>query len=96
MKQLVLEEIKSKAIPVLKKAGVKKAAVFGSVARGEETSTSDIDILIDTPSHMSLFGFVGLELELQDVLGQKVDLVDEAGIKPRLKPYIMKDQIAIL
>lgn len=91
-----LDEIKKKAVPVLKKAGVTRAAIFGSVARGEETKKSDIDILVDLPNTMSLFKVLDLEFELGEILHRKVDLVDYEGIKPRLKPYIMRDQIPIL
>ena len=91
-----IEEIKEKAVPILKAAGARKAALFGSYARGEETPESDIDILADLPHDMSLFDVVGVKLDLEEVLGQKVDLVQYDAIKPRLRPYIMKDELVIL
>ena len=93
---MTVDTIKKQIVPILKKEGVTRAAIFGSFARGEQTKKSDIDILIDIPKHMSLFGFIGLEHQLTDALDIKVDLIDAAGIKPRIKPYILKDQIAIL
>ncbi|HSW47851.1 MAG TPA: nucleotidyltransferase family protein [Candidatus Saccharimonadales bacterium] len=96
MKQLILDEIKQKAIPVLKQAGVTRAAIFGSVARGEQTVKSDLDILVDLPKGMSLFDVIDLEDKLEAVVNRKVDLVDYEAIKPRLKPYIMQDQIQII
>jgi len=75
-----IEEIKKKVIPILKRYHVKKAGIFGSVARGEETEESDIDILVEIDDRMSLLDFVGLKLELEDALGKKVDLGNTAGI----------------
>lgn len=96
MKQTVLEEIKNKVIPILKENGVTRAAIFGSMARGEQTPKSDIDILVNLPKGMSLFDVVDLEFKLEEAIQRKVDLVDFEAIKPRLKPYIMHDQIPIL
>ena len=88
-----IDEIREKAVPILKNAGARKAALFGSYARGEETSDSDIDILADFPLDTSLFKIGGVQYELQEVLGRKVDLVQYVAIKPMLLPYIMKDEI---
>lgn len=96
MKSITLDEIKAKAAPILKQADVQKASLFGSFARGEESDKSDIDILIEVPSSMSLFGFINLEHKLEKVLDKKVDLVDYSGIKPRIKHFIIKDQVSIL
>lgn len=71
---------------------MKKAALFGSVVRGEATNDSDIDMLVQAPDHMSLFGFIDIKLALEDTLGKSVDLVDYDAIKPRLKPYILHDE----
>ena len=91
-----LEALKKQILPILKQAGVKRAAIFGSIARGEDTKKSDVDIFITVPHHMGLFDFIGLQHRLEDALQKKVDLVDYDGIKPRLKPYIVKDEVAIL
>ena len=71
---------------------VTNAALFGSFARGEETETSDVDILIDPPPHMSLLDMARLKHELEDTLHKKVDLVPERSLYPDLKPYIEKDK----
>lgn len=88
--------IKRKITPILKRQGITKAALFGSVARGEATKTSDIDLLIEFKGRKSLFELVGLELELQDLLGKKVDVVTYRSLHSRLKPYILRDLIRIL
>ena len=96
MQQLTVEKIKEKIIPILKEAGVTRSALFGSYVRGEENETSDIDILVDYPDGKSLFDFIETKMELVDVLGKKVDLVEYKTIKPRLKEYILSEQLQIL
>lgn len=91
-----VEEIKRKILPVLKKYGVTRAGIFGSVVRGEETEESDIDILVEIESRMSLLDFVGLKLELEEALGRKVDLGEYSTIKPIIKEQILSEEVAIL
>ncbi len=85
-------KIKAKVIPVLKQAGVIRSLLFGSVARGEATAESDIDILVEFPRGKNLPDLIGLEMELERVLGKKVDLVTFKSINPLLKDYIYKDR----
>ena len=73
-KQMVnsLEEVKKLAIPVLKRYGIKKAAVFGSFARGDAKENSDIDLLVKYKEGTSLFDVVRLQNDLETVLGRKL------------------------
>lgn len=89
---MTAQSIKRKIIPILKRQGVTRAALFGSASRGEMKKKSDIDILVKLKKGKSLFDFVGLKLELEDKLGKKVDLVMYGAIKPRLKDIILKDE----
>ena len=69
-----------------------KIGIFGSFAINEQNSESDLDILINLNSDISLMDLVRMERELSKILGTKVDLVTEASIKnPLLKKYIEKD-----
>jgi predicted nucleotidyltransferase len=72
-----------------------KAWVFGSYARGEEREDSDVDIMIvpDRNAHVGLFMLSGMRLDLQDILGIKVDLVTEKGLMPFARPSAEKDRI---
>lgn len=90
-----IEKIKKKILPILKQAGVKKSSLFGSYVRGEETKESDVDILIEPPKRMSLFDLAGLKLDLEEVLGQEVDIITYNSVHPLLKGYILKDQVRI-
>lgn len=90
-----IEEIKEKITPILKQEGVKRSALFGSVVRGEETKDSDIDILIQPPDGMSLFGLVALERKLGEAVGKKVDLVTYRSLHRLLRDRILEEQVPI-
>jgi predicted nucleotidyltransferase len=91
-----IEEIKNVLIEVLKKYGVKRAALFGSIVRGEATKCSDIDLLIEFEGRKSLLDLVGLRLELQELLGRKVDVITYKSIHPLLKERILNEQKVII
>lgn len=78
-------------IPLLEKNGVQYAGLFGSRARGEARSDSDFDFLIKLKKPIGLFALAGLQVELAEKLGQKVDLITEGGLNRHIKPYVMKD-----
>ena len=88
------ESIKKTVSPILKKYGVKRAAIFGSTARGNAKNDSDIDILIEFNG--SLFGFISLKFALEKKLHKKVDLVEYKAINPNLKESILENQVRIL
>ena len=90
-------KLKKKINPILIKNDVKRAAIFGSYARGEATKNSDVDILIEYKNDdKSLFDLIGLHVELEEKLKKKVDLVEYAMIHPRLKDRILKEQLVVL
>ena len=86
---------RSAVIAVLRRYGVRRAGLFGSIVRGNARPGSDVDILIQPPSTMSLFGFSELVLALEDLLGRPVDLVTYASLQPRLRAslYAHYDQL---
>jgi len=69
--------------------------VFGSVARDEATEDSDVDLLIKPRRGCSLFDLGGLLEDLQELLGCRVDLVTEDGLKPRLRERVLKEAIPL-
>ena len=83
-------------LTVLKPFQPLEVAVFGSFARGEETSESDIDLLVDFGNErLTLLDLVHIGDELESKLGRKVDLVTKRGLSPLLKPYIEQDLVLI-
>jgi predicted nucleotidyltransferase len=85
--------------PVLRRlaenAGYGRLAVFGSVARGEATGDSDIDLLVEAPEGTSSFEFIRFQRLLERVLGRQIDLVDYGGLKPRLDDDIRRDAVLL-
>ncbi len=91
-----MDEIIEKLIRLLKKHGVKKIEIFGSYARGEAKPGSDLDVIVEFEKRKSLLELVGIEQELEDYLGIKVDLLTEASISPYLRDRIKKEAKAVL
>ena len=91
-----IARIQGKVLPVLKNAGVIRSGVFGSYVREAEKEESDIDILIDFPRGKGLFELAGLQLELEQILDRKVDLVEYDGLNPLIKARILAEEVQIL
>ena len=70
-------------------------AVFGSVARGEESAGSDVDMLIDLPAEMGLLGLARLQRDLEEIIGAPVDLVPSDGLKPAVRARVSRELVAI-
>jgi hypothetical protein len=72
---------------------VRELSVFGSAARGEMRPNSDIDLLVEflPDADVGLVEHAGLMLELERLLGRKVDLVSKNGLKPRIRPSVLAD-----
>jgi len=91
-----MDEMMEKLIHILKKHHAKKIEIFGSYARGEQKETSDLDVIVEFEKRKSLLELVGIEQELEDALGIKVDLLTEASISPYLMEKIRKESKVIL
>lgn len=86
------QKIISSELPLLaKKYYVKNIGIFGSVARGEQTPKSDIDILVEFSAPIGFFDFIKLENELSNLLGRKVDLISKKAMKPAIKDIILNE-----
>ena len=96
MNKAILEEIKKKALPLLRQADIKKAALFGSYVRGDNTEESDIDILVELPDSATLFELGGLKISLQEELNKKVDIVTYKSISPIIKDSVLNNQYLLL
>ena len=69
--------------------GVCALGLFGSYARGQARSSSDVDLLVEFDRPPSLFRFIELEQELSDLLGVKVDLVRKTALKPAIEQQVL-------
>lgn len=87
-----IKEILNKHLDSLKeKYHVENIGVFGSVARGEQAQTSDIDVLVELSRPIGLFRFIELEEFLSQILGRKVDLVTKNALKPAIKEEVLRE-----
>lgn len=89
------QDIEQTLISILKKHDASRIGIFGSRARGDERPDSDLDVLVDFRQTKGLLSLVGIEQELSDALGIKVDLLTEAAISPHLIERI-KQQLKVI
>ena len=91
----LLHQKREDILRVANKRGAYNIRVFGSVARGEADAKSDIDLLVDLEPGRSLFDLGGLLMDLQDLLGHKVDVVTERGLRERIRERVLKEAIPL-
>ena len=92
------DTLKRHRVDVLKSAahyGATDVRVFGSVARGDADESSDIDLLVRMSPGRSVFDIGGLLMDLQDLLGRRVDVVTERGLRPRIRAQVLREAVPI-
>jgi predicted nucleotidyltransferase len=75
--------------------GARNVRIFGSVARAEAGPDSDVDVLVDLEPGRSLFDLGGLLMELQELLGCRVDVVTEKGLRPRIRERVLSEAVPL-
>jgi hypothetical protein len=80
-----------------KRYNVKEIGIFGSYVKGEQHGGSDVDLLVEfnDGAKLSLFDVAGLEIELSEILGIKVDLVEKKCLKPHIGRHILREVVYI-
>lgn len=91
----VLRALEENLAEIQDRFDVDSLRLFGSVARGEEAPTSDVDILVGFAGPATFRGFMDLRILLEDLLGVKVDLVTESGLRGRVQPFVEEDAIRV-
>jgi hypothetical protein len=95
-----MQAVRYAVIEILRENGVKRAAFFGSIVRGEMDEESDIDILIEFEGRKSLLDLAHLKNELEDGLNRRVDVLTYKSLHPRLRESnpgrILAEQVPIL
>lgn len=96
MKQdAVLQLLKQKNAEMERKFGVKSLLLFGSVARGEATAASDVDLLVEFNRPVGYFGLFALQDYLETLLGCRVDLGTPDSLKPYIRERVMGELIRV-
>ena len=91
-----VEETKKKVIPLLKDYDVRKAGLFGSLARGDAREDSDVDLLVEFRGDKSLLDLAGLKLDVEELLGRRVDVLTYGSLHPLLRSRILREQKILL
>lgn len=86
---------RAQLVETAERHGVRVLGVFGSVARGEETTASDVDLLVAVPRGMGLIGLGRVEKELSDLLSSRVDLVPADALKPGVRRNVLADLVVL-
>jgi predicted nucleotidyltransferase len=86
---------RAEIIAIARRHGASHIRIFGSVARGDTNATSDVDLIVRFEPDRSLFDHGGLIVDLEELLGVKVDVVSEAGMRDRFRDQVNKEAIAI-
>jgi uncharacterized protein len=90
-----LKEKREEILQIAAKHGARTVRIFGSVARGEADEASDLDLLVEMEPGRSLLDLGGLLMELQDLLGCRVDVVTEKGLRERIRDRVLKEAVAL-
>ena len=88
---MITIEQKNQILNCIRPYNPAKIGLFGSYARNENTGNSDLDLMVQFKETVNLLDIIGLEIELSELLGIKVDLVTDKSIHPEIKKLIEKD-----
>jgi predicted nucleotidyltransferase len=91
----VLQQRRDAILEIARRHGAHDVRLFGSVARGENTETSDVDVLVRFDPDRSLFDHGGLIADLEDLLGVKVDVVSEGGMRERFRVRVLGEAVPL-
>lgn len=93
--QELIRQHRAAILALARRYGAHDVRIFGSVARGDATQASDLDLIVRFEPGRSLFDHGGLLMDLQELLGMKVDVIDEEGMRPRFRQHVMKEAVAL-
>lgn len=80
---------------ILARYGFSNPRVFGSIARGTDTPSSDLDLLVDASSSTTILDVIGAELDIKDLIGAKVDLIIDRNLRPTFAAKAHRDMVPL-
>jgi predicted nucleotidyltransferase len=92
---VLLKTNREQILAIAQLHGASNVRVFGSVARGEARPDSDVDILVDLELGRSLFDHAQLQIDLEALLGRKVDVVNARGLRPHLRDRVLQEAVPL-
>ncbi len=90
-----LQQRREAILEIARRHGAHDVRLFGSVARGENTEASDVDVLVRFEPDRSLFDHGGLIADLEELLGVKVDVVSEGGMRERFRMRVLGEAVPL-
>ena len=94
-RRAILKEKREDILRLAEKHGARHVRIFGSVARGDAGPDSDVDVLVEMDPGRSLFDMGGLLMDLESLLGCKVDVVTEPGLKNRIRDRVLREAVPL-
>ena len=91
----ILAELRALQPELKKRYPIREMGIFGSYVRGEQREDSDLDVLVDLGDGMTLIDLAGLQLELAEALGLRVDLAMKDALKPRIEKRILAEAVML-
>ena len=91
----LLKSRREEILRIAAKYGASNVRIFGSVARGDDRSDSDVDLLVDLAPNRGLLDHAALWLELEALLGCKVDVATEEGLKARIRDRVLREAVPL-
>jgi len=91
----LLSQKRKEILSIATKHGAYNVRIFGSVARGKAKPDSDVDILVEMEKGQSLLDLGGVLMDLQELLGCKVDVVTEQGLRPRIRDRVLREAVPL-
>jgi hypothetical protein len=91
----ILRTLREQKPTLRNRYGVRSLALLGSVARGEATAASDVDLLVDFSSPPGLSGYMSLKFYLEELLAHRVDLVMHNALKPQARALVAEEAVDV-
>lgn len=91
----LIQDKRPEIFKIAARHGAYNVRLFGSVARGEADEASDVDVLVELEPNRSLLDLGGLLADLEELLGCKVDVVTERGLKTRIRDRVLKEAVPL-
>jgi len=95
LSQQSIQEQRQAIFAIARRYGASDIRIFGSVARGDATESSDLDLIVRFEPGRSLLDHGGLVMDLRELLGRRVDVIDEDAMRPRFRQHVMKEAIPL-
>ena len=95
MTQQILREKRDAILEIARRYGASEVRVIGSVARGDATDASDVDLIVRFEAGRTLLDHGGLVMDLRELLGMRVDVIDEDAMRPRFREHAMAEAVPL-